>query len=986
MLRFTEPLAPLLLLTLPLVFVLGWPSRGYGRRREIASLTLRVMMLICLIFALAGVEIKQSGKNSSMAVVFLVDVSDSMSPSMQQVALNYINQAMAAMRPEDQAAIIAFGGDALVEHPMAPSLSPSGTSIRSLNSTPVTTQTDLAEAIQLALALFPPESAHRMVILSDGATTSGDAQNAARLAQAAGVELVVVPIIAQSTNEVLVSEVTAPTQLRQGDQFNLDVAIESSQAVQAQVSVLAGGALVFEASVSLKQGTQTLSLPLTAGQPGFLSYQVQVSPLSDDTYYQNNTSYSFSQVSGPPRILMVAPPSGESLGFRGETRPDEFSSLKLALETAGTIVELVEPYALPAELPALVEYASIILVDVPARQLTAGQMDALQSYVRDLSGGLVIVGGPTSYGVGGYFRTPLEKILPVDMQIKDEQRRPTLTMIFIIDHSGSMSELSGGATKLDLAKEAAIRSVELLQPSDRVGVIAFDDMATWVVPITELSDPSEIQAAIGTIRIGGGTDILAGLQAMAAEIPNDDSLSKHVILLTDGGANPAGIPELVAKMNEEYGVTLTTVGVGRDAAPFLPELAELGGGRYHFAADPSSIPSIFTEETSLATRAYIIEETFIPSLTSVSPILENIQAIPPLFGYVGTSAKDNAQTILVSPKGDPILAAWRYGLGKSVAFTSDATGRWASSWVAWNSFPTFWAQVVGYTISDRLLSGLQVSVEMKGEQARLLLDAADLEGGGFLNGYMIQANIVFPDGDTETVSLHQIAPGRYETTFTPTEEGAYLIRLAGEAPQPGAAGISETVGWVLSYSPEYRQLQADPDALVRVALAADGKIASVDPAEAFTHTLSAPRSSRPIWPWLLLTAILLLPVDIAVRRLVITQRDWQMMINQIKATFLRSPSNLPFSRDQRMEELLNAKQRASRREVSVEINKTGKPGSSEATRPVIVSPRIGEEQPVPLQKLQAAGEIKYQPTDSPTSETTAATLLKKKRQRRSHED
>jgi hypothetical protein len=321
------------------------------------------------------------------------------------------------------------------------------------------------------------------------------------------------------------------------------------------------------------------------------------------------------------------------------------------------------------------------------------------------------------------YKTPIADALPVEMQIKDQQRRPQLAMVFIIDHSGSMGETSGGATKLELAKEAAARSVELLMPTDRVGVIAFDDAAAWVVPLTELSDPAEVINRIGSIRVGGGTDIYAGVRAMSQVLPGDAAQVKHVILLTDGGADPAGIPELVKRLHDENNITLTAVGVGRDAAPFLPRLAELGGGRYHFATNPGSIPSIFTEETTLASRSYIEEGKFFPKQVSSSPLLNGITEAPPLYGYVATSPKDAAQTILVSNQDDPILAVWQYGLGKAAAFTSDATGRWAREWIDWEKFPLFWGQVVRYTVGDPTASVLNVSVDYQGEMAKVIVDA-----------------------------------------------------------------------------------------------------------------------------------------------------------------------------------------------------------------------------------------------------------------------
>src|SRR5512138_1481838 len=561
--RFTSPLFLILLLLVPLAVWMGLPARGAARRRETISLILRLTILLCLILSLAGLEIVQRSDN--LAVVFLMDVSDSMPREAVAAEVGYVRSALQAMQPDDRSALILFGSDALVERSMSPIKE-----LETITSAPITNQTDLAEAIQLGLALFPSGYAKRMVILSDGAQTSGDAIEAAKFAAATEVQIVSVPFINQMEAETLVTNVEVPTHLRQNEQFDLNVSVQASAATRAVVRVLAGDQILYEQTHELHRGAQTLSLPLAAGQPGFVDYEVQITP-EKDSFYQNNRLDAYSEIEGPPRILVVAPEPGEALPG-GDTRPDETSALVGALQAADFQVELVRPGRLPSDLPGLTQYDSVVLVDVPARMLGSNQMQNLQAYVHDLGGGLVVVGGPTSYGVGGYFHTPLEAALPVEMQIKDEMRRPSLGIVFIIDHSGSMSDASGGVQKIELAKEAAARSIEMLFPTDRVGVIAFDDAASWVVPMTQLEDPSQVIGAIGTIRADGGTDILAGLQAMANVLPNDPAKVKHVILLTDGGADPAGIPALVQRLYQENGITLSTVGVGNDAAPYLEQL------------------------------------------------------------------------------------------------------------------------------------------------------------------------------------------------------------------------------------------------------------------------------------------------------------------------------------------------------------------------------------------------------------------------------
>ncbi|MCC7358661.1 MAG: VWA domain-containing protein [Anaerolineales bacterium] len=979
---FSAPWLLLLLLALPFLVWLGRPSRGPSRRRELFSLALRLLIALLLILGLAGLELRRDADR--LSVVYLVDHSDSMPPNARQVALEYVAAAMQQMGPNDQSAVIVFGGDALVERPLSPSKTLEG-----FTSKVTSLQTNLAAAIRLGMALLPADTARRMVILSDGIETSGDAQAAARLAAAGGVQIQVVPFASRAGSEVIVETVSAPAHLREGEQFGLELTLQSSADQVVGLRVLAGEALVYEGALQLRRGTHGYVVSLTAGAPGFADYRVQIIPPAEaDTFYQNNELAAFSQIAGPPRVLLVKNPAPRD-------GVNESQELTAALAAAGILVEVIDPPGLPSDLAHLAEYASVVLVDVPARDLAPRQQTALQTYVRNLGGGLVVVGGPSAYGVGGYFKTPLEETLPVEMQIKDQLRRPRLTMVFIIDKSGSMSDTSGGVTKIELAKEAALRSLDLLMPTDKVGVIAFDDSAQWVVPVTSLEDKDTIANGIGSIRSDGGTDIFSGVQAAANVLPQDDATVKHVILLTDGGADPTGIAEMITAMHDDYGITLSTVGVGSDAAPFLPELAEAGGGLYHFAADPASIPSIFTEETTLATRAYIIEEEFFPQQTNPSPMLAGIDAVPALLGYVGASARDAAQTILVSAQGDPILAAWQYGLGRSVAWTSDATGRWAKHWVTWDAFVRFWAQVVRYTISTGAQSNVEVTVSAAEGQATVTVDAQS-DNGDYLNGLTMQVNVVGPDGATQTITLEQIAPGRYAGTFTPSAEGAYLIRVAGtDASQSADAAppVAETAGWVLSYSPEYHNLTANPALLARLAELTGGSVLGEDLSAIYAHNLPAPRAAtRPVWPTLLLLAALLWPLDIAVRRLVITRYEVQQAAARVRGWLIpaRPVANAVESqRTEQLSSLFRAKDRAS---VEAKAPEAASLEAGNLPPPIMTRPATSETPPVappasvtpPASAAPPAAGAAPNPAAGATA--TAAGLLARKRAREAKKD
>jgi Ca-activated chloride channel family protein len=453
-----------------------------------------------------------------------------------------------------------------------------------------------------------------------------------------------------------------------------------------------------------------------------------------------------------------------------------------AMREAGLTVDIQAPADLPIGIAPLAAYKAVVLANVPAVDLNEQRMRVLQSYVRDLGGGLVVIGGPDSYGVGGYYQTPLEETLPLEMQLKDQQRIPRLTIIYVIDRSGSMEMASpSGVTLLELAKEAARRSINFLFERDRAGVLSFDSNPQWLVPIQYVANRAAIIQQIGALRPGGGTDIYAAVRELLRTLPSDPSTLKHVILLTDGIADEAGIVETVRIMNEQHGITFTSIGIGMSVPPFMQEIARIGKGAYYNLVDVQNIPQIFAAETVLATRSYIIEEPFVPVLTANSPIMSGIQAVPPLLGYVATSAKPTATVILSAPVqgyNDPLLASWQYGLGRVVAWTSDATARWSQAWTEWEGFQRFWSQVIRWTILEGLNSALEARVEQRDGRSVLIVEARD-DQGAFLNGLTLNGSVVDPMLGGQNITLRQVAPGRYEAEFDANREGAYFIRVAG---------------------------------------------------------------------------------------------------------------------------------------------------------------------------------------------------------------
>jgi uncharacterized membrane protein len=884
---FTAPLALLLLLTIPFIIYLGFPRVAFRRGRDLSSLILRLILLLLVVFALAGTQIIRAA--DKLAVVFLVDASDSVGQEAREAQLGYLRDALANMAPDDEAAIVVFGANALVERPMS-----NIREIAALRSTPITSNTDLEEAIGLGMALFPADAAKRMVILSDGQATVGDAEAAARRAAATGVEISYVPFRRAPTPEVLISDVNVPDSVSAGQQFDLSMTVEAEDATPATITVLADGVIRYSEAVDLRQGVNNYTLSLSADDTGFTDFQVQVDPIGGDGFYQNNQLSAFSRIVGPPRVLLVSPTD------------DEARYLADALNDLGLTVDQVRPSELPIGIAPLEDYDSIVLANVPATQLSTRRMENLNTYVRDLGGGLVVIGGPQAYGPGGYFQTPLEEALPVESQIRDQQRLPQLTIAYVIDRSGSMSNVGpSGVENLELAKEAIIRSIDFLQPTDRAGVVSFDIDGYWIAAVQPVLDRIGLQSLIATMRAGGGTDIMAGMRLAAEALATDPSQRKHIILLTDGGADPEGLVDLARELFEESGVTTSVIGIGEGAAPFLEEMALAGDGNYHAVELVETIPTIFTQETVLATRSYILEEEFTPALSASSPIMNDINSAPPLLGYVATTPRQTAQVILSGPEPyhDPILAAWQYGLGRAIAFTSDATARWAANWVAWDGFAQFWNQAEQWTITESAANNVEARIFMEGEQAHVSVDARD-DAGDFLNGLNLSANIVSPNPEDAAISvpLQQVAPGRYEATFVPETEGAYFVRLAGEGENDFT--VNQTAGWVMSYSPEYSLTAPSGTLLPDIAALTGGRSLEDAPGEVFAHNLNAQAALNPIAPFLLLAALLLLPFDIAVRRLLVTRSDL------VRARAALFGQQLVPETSERMSTLFGAKARA----------------------------------------------------------------------------
>ncbi|MGH2520313.1 MAG: VWA domain-containing protein, partial [Chloroflexota bacterium] len=463
-LQLLNPWALALLVLLPLA---GWiASRGgvhMPRDRAWFSLGLRLLVLALLALALAMPRVLRTANR--LSTVFLVDVSDSITPDQVNAELGWIRSALRAQGPRDQAGVVLFGANAVVEQPLSRL-----TSLPRFASTVQRGHTDIAAAVRLGLGLLPNTTARRLVLLSDGNENLEQSLDEARIAGAAGVQLDVVPIAKNQDPEVYIKQVVAPDSLREGETFALTVTVVSNVATSAELRLLTDGQVSSQEAVQIHLGTNSFVFnhqPLPGGPHVF---QAIVQP-GEDTVSRNNQASAFTNVAGKPKVLIIDGDPGDS------------TALAAALRSQGMQVDLSTPSGLPADLPTLRAYDTVVLSNVSADRLTAAQLQNLQTYVRDLGGGLLVVGGNTSYGTGNYHNTPLETVLPVTSEVAPREDLPSTAVFFIIE---SLENNLG----IDISREAAKSAINALTALDQVGVS--DGTQPVAIPLQQVSNKAAL--------------------------------------------------------------------------------------------------------------------------------------------------------------------------------------------------------------------------------------------------------------------------------------------------------------------------------------------------------------------------------------------------------------------------------------------------------------------------------------------------------------
>jgi uncharacterized membrane protein len=842
-------LAALILLVEALLY---WRRQGGGRFRRLADTSDRLALGVrCAALALlAAVYARPLMPHTldRMNVVFLVDQSDSVSKAAREQAESFVARSVDSRRPGDRVGIVAFGADAVIQQPLTASAPVDGPV-----ASPNGRGTNIYQAIQLALAMLPAGEANRIVLASDGRQNAGNAMAGAQAIQEAGADLHYMAPKVDFDQEVVAEELVLPREVKFGEPFHARLVAWSHKAAPAQVTLFRNGQFVGSQKVLLTPGKNVFSYRQSLDREGIHVYQAAID-IAGDTIEENNRAVGTVLVHGRPQVLLADRDRGHA------------QSLAAALRAQQLEVTLVDPSGIPRDMAGLQKYDGIVLSNVSAIQLDRARMALIRDYVRDVGGGLIMVGGDHSFGLGGYYQTPIEEALPVTMDVKQRVDVPNLSIVLSIDRSDSMTTLaSGKVTYLDLAKEAAHLVVDLLDENSEVGVMSWDTDWKWEVPLRQARNKAEIHQGIASIVSGGGTEGFPALREAYQVLSKRPAVLKHVIFLTDGQMRRDQFQDLVDRMSKDQ-ITVSSVAVGKwSDERLLVDIAKWGKGRFYKTEDSQTLPRIFAVETQLASNSTVVEQPFKPKLTD--PAHEAIQdidwkAAPPLLGYVATTAKANAEQVLQSHWDDPVLATWRYGLGRAAAFTSDANPRWAQNWIQWRQFNKFWSQLVRWTLRSATGTGTTAIVARRDQEGEVIIDATDARGG-FVNFMDAQVGVVSPDRARNVVDLEQIGPGRYRGRFPAESEGVYLVGLAQRTDQSDHG--SQVAGLVVPYAEELRELGIDEEELRELSEITGGG-ALADPRDTYLKARRPMRGWIDSWPWLVGAAILVMLLDIAVRR------------------------------------------------------------------------------------------------------------------------
>ena len=855
-----------LLVVIPVV-ALFFAFSGKGRypeggRKWILACRSLVMGLLILSLAQPHLLLKVKGRS----IVYLLDRSQSVEEDYGQ----WVEESLKTKESEDRVAIVGFGRDTAILKPYYMEQLPSLTAAVDGDFS------NIAAALEAGYSLLPG-SGGRLVLFSDGLENIDDALRYGEILALAGVAVDVVPLSAAGVADVAVRDIILPKNTWPGQEIVVEVIVDANIAASAQLKLFWEGNLIWQEDLDISRGSQSFSLPIKVTGSGLQRLRGTIEA-GGDSQSRNNSIDGLTFVQTPPRILIV-----EGMGGKGRL-------LKDTLEDQGLIVDLVAGDVADLSPATLVAYRGIVLVDLPAYQLREEELNSLEAFVRVLGGGLLAVGGKSSFGPGLYEGTPLEALLPVKMSVEGQEEVPGMELVLVIDRSSSMT-----GENLNMAKNAAIRALSVLKDRDQVGVVTFDTTGRTEIPLTPYEDKGQIEEVIGSIGPGGGTAIYTGLKQGLELLEGRGERVKHIILLSDGqDGSEYDYKSLLARAGKE-GITISTIALGEGSDyKLMADIAELGNGRNYRVTRGRDLPEVFLQETILAGGEWLVEESFVPGLTHPDsfPLAVNT---PEFHGYVASTAKPLAEVMLTTHRDHPLLSRWQYGLGRAVAFTSDTFGLWSEDFLVHAGFASLWLDLLNWAAPVVPVGDLALESRLEGAGVEIVaLLSTPLE-----EGEQLLATLVDKEGKTRELQLLPLGGGRYGDSIEHLGQGVYLL----SATRSGGQGVSyATGGFAIPYPAEYKIANYSGDELLTALAKNTGGRVLSKPEDVFALEVPSSRLQVDITWWLVLVALVFWPIDIALRRLGGPRRPSK----KEKAV---TPEPTEEIKDETMERLLAAKSR-----------------------------------------------------------------------------
>ena len=808
------------------------------RRRLL--LTARTATLLLVASALAAVPLLIPDRNANVVVVARPDLNAERTPL---VLTGHIGAAARAQTDNGtiRLGLVAVGAGSRVLADLS-----AGTSNARWPEPAIPTAAHLEDALALATAMLPANAPGRIVIASDGNETRGSVARALPALIERGLRVDVLPSVAFVPGEVLVDRVVLPERVYAGDPFPLQALIYSRGPTSATLRILQDGDLIVERPLDLADGRNPIEAQMPKARVGRARYEVAVDS-AGDTFPQNNRNGVTTDIAPAPEVLLVA------------AQPAWAEVLTNALELHEIKTRIVEPRRAPFYLKDWLNYSAIVLMNVPAIDLVTLQQDLIEKSVADHGRGLLILGGENSFGPGGYYETPLERVSPLSSRVPREA--PKVALAFVLDRSGSMQRNEGGATRLDIAKQATLAAIRLLHEESLISIIAFDSEAKVLLPLRRAKDSAAVTQALAELEPGGGTAIYPGLVEALHQLEGIDALAKHIVVMSDGLSQPGDFPGILKAISEQ-GISVSTVAIGEGAdGTRLEEIARIGRGAFHATQDFKALPSILSQEALLLSGKPVEERSTTPAwVERNAEFFAGLpEAMPPVHGYVLTTRKPEADLHLVVPDAKqepvPLLASWRYGNGRVVALTTQGAGVWSRDWQSMPQYPLLWAQILRHVLPGLRADGLHPRLVRHGDEVEVTVDALDGEGAPRA-GLKVAAALIGPDAASTEVALTEVSAGRHVGRVTLEGTGDFVLRATAER-------MTAEAPLYAAYPALYAFPHADPAPLAALATMTGGRIlAGVEQIFIVGEWRWVAREGWTIW---VLCALALFMIDLIIR-------------------------------------------------------------------------------------------------------------------------